>query len=130
MHHFELDMFHAAEWVACYHKEVEARFLDTLTRLPCFGPGVDEALREYTTKSLAAWPRGNDCWTFESERYFRSKGAEVRKTGKTPLLAKRVMGPGMRREKVEVQLIDELELLPSSDAVLGAAWCGNLTRSR
>ena len=80
MHHFELDLFRATEWVARYHKEVEARFLDALTRLPSFGP-------------------------------------EVLKTGKTSLLAKRVIDPEMRREKVEVQLIDELELLPSSNAI-------------
>ena len=123
MHYFELDLYHATEWVARYHKEVGARFLDALTRLPSFGSGVDEALQEYINKSLAAWPRGNDCWRFESERYFGTKGAEVRKTGKTPLrlLAKRMMDPEMRREKVEVQLIDKLELLPSSDTILGAA---------
>ena len=121
MHHFELDLYHATEWVVRYHKEVEAHFLGALTRLPSFGSGVDEALQEYANKSLAAWPRGNGCWRFESERYFGTKGAEVRKTGKTPLLAKRVIDPEMRREKVEVQLIDKLELLPSSDTILGAA---------
>ncbi|KAM5542450.1 hypothetical protein V8D89_003909 [Ganoderma adspersum] len=108
MHQFELDLYGATEWVAQYHKEVEARFFDALARLPSFGPGVDAALQEYVA-CVAAWPRGNDCWRFESERYFGKKGAEIQKTRRIPLLAKRAVNPEMRRERVEVQLIEELE---------------------
>ncbi|KAI1791069.1 isoprenoid synthase domain-containing protein [Ganoderma leucocontextum] len=109
MNQFGLDLYHATEWVTQYHKEVQTRFLDALTCLPSFGPEVDLALQEYVNRSLAAWPRGNDCWRFESERYFGTKGAEVQKTRRTPLLAKRPMNPEMRRERVQVQLIEELE---------------------
>lgn len=108
MHDFGLDLHGATEWVAQYHKEVEARFLDALARLPSFGPGVDAALQEYLGY-VAAWPRGNDCWRFESERYFGKKGVEIQKTRRIPLLAKRAVNPEMRRERVEVQLIEELE---------------------
>ncbi len=108
MHQFGLDLHHATQWVAQYHKEVQARFFDALKRLPSFGPGVDEALQEYIV-GVAAWPRGNDCWRFESERYFGKKGAEVQKTRRIPLLAKRLMNPEMRRERVEVPLIEQLE---------------------
>ena len=121
MHQYVLDLFHATEWVARYHKAVEARFLDALARLPSFDPEVDAALQEYIDHCVAALPRGNHCWMFESERYFGSKGAEVRKTGKTPLLAKRVVDPAMRREKVEVQLIDDFEQVPSNVTVLAVA---------
>ncbi len=118
MHHFDLDLY-STEWVARHHKEVETRFLGALTRLPQFGPGIDAALQEYVDGSLAAaWPRGNNCWRFssKSERYFGpTKGAEVQKAGKTPLLAKRVMDPEMRREKVQVQLIDKPELEQVAD---------------
>ena len=116
---FNLDLYHATEWVAQHHKEVEARFFDALARLPSFGPEVDTALQEYVA-SVAAWPRGNDCWRFESERYFGKKGAEVQKTRMVPLLAKRIMDPEMRRERVQVQLIEELEEVPSK-AVLAMA---------
>ena len=116
MNQFGLDLFHAAEWVAQYHKEIEARFLDARTRLPSFGPEVDAALQEYVDECLAVWLRGNDCWRFESERYFGpTKGAEVQKAGTTPLLAERVMDPEMRREKVQVQLIDKPELEQVAD---------------
>ena len=116
---FNLDLYHTTEWVAQHHKEVEARFFDALARLPSFGPEVDTALQEYVA-SVAAWPRGNDCWRFESERYFGKKGAEVQKTRMVPLLAKRVMDPEMRRERVQVQLIDALEEVPSEVATAAA----------
>ena len=119
MHQFKLDLYHATEWVAQHHKEVEARFFDALARLPSFGSEVDSALQEYIA-CLAAWPRGNDSWRFESERYFGKKGAEVQKTRMVPLLAKRVMDPEMRRERVQVQLIDELEEVPSEVVTVAA----------
>ena len=119
MRQFELDLYHASEWVAKHHKEVEARFFGALARLPSFGSEVDSALQEYIA-CVAAWPRGNDCWRFESERYFGKKGAEVQKTRMIPLLAKRVMDPEMRRERVQVQLIDELEEVPSEGVTAAA----------
>lgn len=108
MHQFNIDLYHATEWVAKHHKTLEARFLDALTRLPSFNPEVDAALQEYVT-GLAAFPRGNDSWRFESERYFGKNGAEVRKTGKAPLLAKRAMDPERRRESVQVLLFEDLQ---------------------
>ena len=120
MHQFNLNLYDATEWVAQYHKVAQARFLNALTQLPSFNPAVDAALQEYVA-AIAAWPRGNDCWRFESERYFGKKGAEVQKTGKVPLLAKRVMNPDMRREKVHVQAIDKLDEVPSQGAVVAAA---------
>ena len=115
MHQFKLDLYHATAWVAQHHKVVQSRFLAALMQLPSFGPEVDAALQEYVA-AIAGWARGNDCWRFKSERYFGTKGAEVRETGKAPLLAKRVIDPELRREKVEVQVIEELELVTPSDA--------------
>ena len=120
MRQFGLDLHGAAEWVARHHKTVEARFLDALNCLPSFGPEVDAALREYVEGSLAAWRRGNGCWRFESERYFGKKGAEVQRTGRIALLPKCTMDPEMRRERVQVKLIEELEEVPC-EAVLASA---------
>ena len=58
---------------------------------------------------VADWPRGNDCWRFESGRYFGQKGLEVQKTRSVEMFAKRAMNPDMRRDKVEVPLVEELE---------------------
>ncbi|PIL37690.1 terpene synthase [Ganoderma sinense ZZ0214-1] len=100
MHQFHFDLYHATEWVAEYHKTVEARFLDALTRLPSFNPKVDAALQVYVAGKLAASPSANDSWKFESERYFGKNGAEVRKT-------KQVMDPEMKRESVRVLLFED-----------------------
>ena len=108
MHQFGLNIYHATEWIANYHKEIEARFIDALNHLPSFGSEVDAALQEYIT-CVADWPRGNDCWRFESERYFGKKGPEVQRTRNVRMFAKRVMNPDMRRDKVEVPLVEELE---------------------
>ena len=90
-------------------KEVEARFLDALKRVPSFGPAVDAELQVYITH-LANWPRCNDCWNFESGRYFGNKGLEYQRTRLVPMLPKRAHNPTLKRELVEVPLVEKLEL--------------------
>nr|VWP01593.1 Uncharacterized protein [Ganoderma boninense] len=119
MRQYNLDLHHATEWVAQCHKVAKGRFFNALAQLPSFGPDVDAAVQEYIA-SIVAWPIGNDCWRFESERYFGTMGREVKKTRQVPLLAKKTMDPEMVREKVEVQVIDKLAQV-SSNAVLVAA---------
>ncbi|KAI0727260.1 isoprenoid synthase domain-containing protein [Fomitopsis betulina] len=66
----------ALKWTANRHEEVQARFLDGMKRLPSFGPDVDPRLQQYI-QAIATGPRANDCWNFESGRYFGSKGLEI-----------------------------------------------------
>ena len=95
------------EWVARYHEEVEAKFLDGLKRVPSWGKEVDDQVAEYI-EHLANWPRCNDCWNFESGRYFGSKGLQIQKTRLVPLLLKRPQNRNLHKEDVVVPLIDEL----------------------
>ena len=111
MHQFNCDFDAAMDWVANYHKEVETRFLDTLKRVPSWGPEVDRQLAVYI-EHLANWPRCNDCWNFESGRYFGNKGLEYQKTRLVPMLPKRPQNPLLRRDQVEVPLVEKLEQLP------------------
>ncbi|OSX64664.1 hypothetical protein POSPLADRAFT_1134967 [Postia placenta MAD-698-R-SB12] len=87
MHQFNIDLEAAMAWVASYHKDVENKFLDGMKELPSFGPTVDKELEEYIL-ALAIWLRTNDCWAFESGRYFWSKGLQVQKTRYVPVLPK------------------------------------------
>ncbi|EED79566.1 predicted protein [Postia placenta Mad-698-R] len=87
MHQFNIDLEAAMAWVASYHKGVENKFLDGMRKLPSFGPAVDRELQEYVL-ALAIFPRANDCWSFESGRYFGTKGLQVQKTRYVPLLPK------------------------------------------
>ena len=57
---------------------------------------------------LAGWPRGNDCWNFESERYFGSEGLEVQKTRYVKLLPKKELATHLHKEDVAIPIIDPL----------------------
>lgn len=105
MNQFAMDIDDAMIWVSDYHKEVEARFLDGLKRVPSFGPSIDKELDEYILH-LANWPRCNDCWNFESGRYFGNKGREIQKSRLVPLLPKVKTDRSLKREKVVVPLVE------------------------
>ena len=110
MNQLNTDFEGAMEWVVNYHTEVETKFLDGLKRIPSWGRDMDRQVQEYMT-GLAGWPRCNDCWNFESGRYFGSKGREIQKTRVVPLLAKATEAhddPTLRRENVVVPLVDAL----------------------
>ena len=105
MHQFNTDFEGAMDWVLQYHEEVETKFLDGLKRVPSFGPKVDEQIQEYIT-ALAIWPRCNDCWNFESGRYFGDKGLEIQNTRYVQLLPKFNSDPTLKRDQVVVPLVE------------------------
>ncbi|EJF60917.1 terpenoid synthase [Dichomitus squalens LYAD-421 SS1] len=113
MHHLKLDLDATVDWAADYHKQVQRRFLDTLKRVPSFGPAVDADLQSYMTQ-IAIWPQGNYCWNFESGRYFGSHGAEYQRTRRVPLLPKRV-----QQRDANVPLVEDLERLAAIAAMEG-----------
>ncbi|KAM5542498.1 hypothetical protein V8D89_003957 [Ganoderma adspersum] len=108
MHHFQMDFDSAMEWAVGYHKDAQLRFLDNLARVPSFGPAADGAVQEYVAH-LANWPRANFCWSFECGRYFGVKGLQVQETRMVPVFSKRARNVELRRELVEIPLVEELE---------------------
>ncbi|KAG6917178.1 hypothetical protein DXG01_003614 [Tephrocybe rancida] len=109
MRQFDTDFLGAMDWVTNYHAEVEMKFLDGLKRVPSWGSKIDRQMKQYLY-GLANWPRCNDSWNFESGRYFGSKGREVQKTRRVPLLPKLApyQDASLRRENVVVPFIDTL----------------------
>lgn len=107
MKQFGYTLDEALKWTANRHEEVQARFLDGMKRLPSFGPDVDPRLQQYI-QAIATGPRANDCWNFESGRYFGSKGLEIQSTRIVPILPKVVVDNRctLRRENVVVPLVD------------------------
>jgi len=105
MKQFNTDFKGAMNWVTQYHEDVEARFLDGLKRVPSFNPELDAQVQEYI-EHLANWPRCNDCWNFESGRYFGKMGREIQKTRYVPLLPKVNHDPTLRKEDVAVPLVE------------------------
>ena len=67
------------DWLEQYAAGVHAKFLSNVEKLPSWGKDVDRRVKIYVD-GLAQWVRGNDDWTFESGRYFGSKGLEIQKT--------------------------------------------------
>ncbi|KAL5482772.1 STS14 [Sanghuangporus weigelae] len=111
MRELNLDLDRAMEWVAEYHAQVQARFLNGRKQLPSWGADLDRQVEEYLD-GLANWARGNVCWHFESGRYFGTKSLEVQQTRRVALLPKAVASvqeESLRRENVVVPLIEALE---------------------
>lgn len=81
----DLDIQGAIDWLERYAAGVHAGFLDNVAQLPSWGEETDKKVKVYVN-GLAQWIRGNDDWTFESGRYFGSKGLEIQKTRVMTLL--------------------------------------------
>jgi hypothetical protein len=71
-----VDLDGALDWVAEYHKQILSEFQAQYDNLPSWGPTMDLKVKVYVER-LAYFVRGIDCWAFETERYFGTKGLEV-----------------------------------------------------
>ncbi|KAK4185224.1 terpenoid synthase [Podospora australis] len=76
MHEKDLDPQGAVNWICEWSDGVLKEFIETKNNLLSWGPEIDEQVARYVD-GLAFWVRGNDDWTFESERYFGRNGAWV-----------------------------------------------------
>lgn len=93
MHENNQSLDEALEWVASRHKE---RMEHALALWPevlalSFSRQVDEELVVYIDH-LMNWPRADECWAFESGRYFGKDGLRVQKERVVELLPKGVQG--------------------------------------
>ena len=88
-----VDLDGALKWVGECHEEVLSRFQAQRRMLPSWGFDMDLVVDAYVER-LAHWIRGHDCWSFESGRYFGSKGREIKKHRLVTLLL-RVNKPGV-----------------------------------
>ncbi|EJD00101.1 terpenoid synthase [Fomitiporia mediterranea MF3/22] len=110
MHELKVDLDAAMQWVLNYHRETEAKILDAIERVPSWRSDIDRQVRQYID-GLVHWPRGNDCWNFESGRYFGNKGPEIQKSRQVALLPKARISTkdgSLKREDVIVPLIESL----------------------
>ncbi|KAG1830850.1 isoprenoid synthase domain-containing protein [Suillus variegatus] len=83
----DLDRGSAMAWAAHYHAEVQKRFIGGLAKVPSWGPSVDVLVKEYLN-GVTNWVRASYSWSFESQRYFATKGPEIQHTRLIPLLPK------------------------------------------
>ena len=71
-----VDLDGALDWLAEYHEQVLSKFQAQYRTLPSWGPAIDLKVKTYVER-LACFIRGIDCWAFETERYFGTKGLEI-----------------------------------------------------
>jgi len=105
MQELNLNLKGALEWTTAYLKVIEERFMEGMEHLPTFSPEVNHQLWEYIL-ALVMWPQSNDCWNFESGRYFGNKGLEIQKMWCVLLMPKKMKDPTMKTKDVEVTLVE------------------------
>lgn len=103
-----LDRSGAMAWAARYHTEVEKRFTDGLAKVPSWGRSTDVLVKQYLD-GMATWARANHCWSYESQRYFGTKGPEIQRTRLVPLLPKVNCKAASAAEKVNVTDLSMLD---------------------
>jgi len=82
-----IDLNGALDWVAEYHEQILSEFQAQYQALPSWDPAIDLRVKTYVER-LAYFMRGIDCWAFETERYFGTKGREIQEQRIVDLLPK------------------------------------------
>ncbi|KAJ7721503.1 terpenoid synthase [Mycena metata] len=77
MRQFGIDLTSAVLWVKNYHSDLVQKFFTVVDELPHWGKTeIDDHVANYV-QGLGNWVRANDAWSFESQRYFGTKGLDV-----------------------------------------------------
>ncbi|KAK7053206.1 hypothetical protein VNI00_003825 [Paramarasmius palmivorus] len=88
MDSYGTDVQGALNYVSLLHDHLATEFLELITKVPTFGDtSTDKDVSVYVD-GLGHWVRGNDCWSFESQRYFGPAGLEIQKTRIVQMLPK------------------------------------------
>ncbi|KAJ8455153.1 hypothetical protein ONZ51_g12604 [Trametes cubensis] len=78
----KVDINGALQWLADQHSEQVDRALSLLPQVLALvaTAGPHAAALAFYVDHLANWPRANDCWNFESGRYFGADGRQIQKS--------------------------------------------------
>lgn len=87
MHELDTDIQGAMNHIGELHDCLVDAFLFAKDRLPSFGECVDAQVARYV-HGLGNWVRAGDQWSFESQRYFGTKGLEIMEHRAVNLLPK------------------------------------------
>ena len=87
-HQEKLELQEALDYVGDLCLGCSERFEMLRASLPSWGPEIDAQVKEYVD-GLGDWMIGNLIWSFETERYFGTAGAQVRRDLSVALLPRR-----------------------------------------
>ncbi|KAJ7116265.1 terpenoid synthase [Mycena crocata] len=82
---FNLNLNAALKWISDFHDRLVDEFFLFVKNLPSWGDILDPQVAVYV-EGLGNWVRANDCWSFESERYFGKGGLEIQVHRRVTLL--------------------------------------------
>ncbi|KAG6889178.1 hypothetical protein C0995_003089 [Termitomyces sp. Mi166 len=85
MHHKNLGLNEAMEWIGDHASMLVHNFLNDLNQVPFLRAEIQGQVERYLD-GMGNWVRANDCWCFESGRYFEGGGLEIQKSRKLVLL--------------------------------------------
>lgn len=74
-----LDLQDSLDWLGEFTKSLTERFATDRKNLPSWDPETDAKVQVYID-GLGNWVRGNDCWCYESKRYYGDGGEVVKQT--------------------------------------------------
>jgi len=77
MNELGTDVNGAMLWVQDFHTQLEQKFHAAMATVPELHEPLNSQVKEYCN-GLGHWPRANDDWSFESERYFGNRGLEIK----------------------------------------------------
>ncbi|KAJ3824036.1 terpenoid synthase [Lentinula raphanica] len=89
MNNMGLNLDEALLWISDFHDERVELFQETYAVIRKTLP-ISERTEAAVSflEGLGNWVRANDCWSFESERYFGQKGAEIQSSRIVELLSR------------------------------------------
>lgn len=78
MYHQEATLCDAMAWVENELRRLVDQFVQLYRTEPFWSEDVDDEVYEYMS-GLGNWVRANDCWSFESGRYFGTEGLRIQR---------------------------------------------------
>lgn len=75
----KLDVQGAVNWAGRLHASMTKRFNELFLEIPKYGDAVDRDVQSFMN-GVAHWTGGNVHWSFESGRYFGTRGRKVMAT--------------------------------------------------
>jgi hypothetical protein len=103
--HEKISVQEAIDHVATIHDRLAAEFLAVFNSLPSFGSqAVDNTVHRYVD-GLGNWIRANECWSFETWRYFKDDGLRVQKERTVELLPRDTFLAAIRPSEKMVEVI-------------------------
>lgn len=84
MYHHNETLTGAMEWLEAELRRLVEEFLQLSRLEPFWSADVDDLVYEYID-GIANWVRANDCWSFESGRYFGNDGLNIQRVRQVDL---------------------------------------------